>query len=96
MKYTDARYYPPKGRNIDKIAAEQDPELKKRDEWGVKPDTGFEIKLTREERADWLEYVRDLANIPPPGKKAPTVDPSKDKQLQKAIDHLKGLIKDRK
>ena len=70
MKYTDARYYPPLGRNIDKIAAEQDASLKQRDEWGVKPDHGFEIKLTREERADWLEYVRDLAVIPPPGKKA--------------------------
>ena len=93
MKYTDARYYPPLGRNIDKIAAEQDTSLKQRDEWGVKPDYGFEIKLTREERADWLEYSRDLATIPPPGKKHPMVDPSKDKQLQKAIEHLKGQIK---
>jgi C-terminal peptidase prc len=96
LKYTDARYYPPSGRNIDKIASEQDPELKKKDEWGVKPDSGFEFKLTREERADWFEYTRDLATIPPPGKKAPTVDPSKDKQLQKALDHLKGLVKDKK
>lgn len=93
MKYTDARYYPPSGRNIDKIAAEQDASLKQRDEWGVKPSAGFEIKLSRDERADWLEYVRDLPNIPPPGKKPPTVDPAKDKQLQKAIDHLKGQIK---
>lgn len=96
LKYTDARYYPPSGRNIDKVAAQQDPELKKKDEWGVKPDAGFEIKLTREERADWLEYERDLYIIPPPGKKHPTVDPSKDKQLQKAVDHLKSLIKDKK
>jgi C-terminal peptidase prc len=96
MKYTDARYYPPSGRNIDKIAAEQDPELKKKDEWGVKPDAGFEIKLTREERNDWLEYVRDLAVIPPPGKKAPRVDPTKDKQLEKALEHLKGLVGARK
>jgi C-terminal peptidase prc len=96
MKYTDARYYPPSGRNIDKIAAEQDTSLKQRDEWGVRPDVGFEIKLSREERADWLEYSRDLANIPPPGKKAPVVDPAKDKQLQKALDQLKGLIKDKK
>jgi C-terminal peptidase prc len=96
LKYTDARYYPPSGRNIDKVAAEQDASLKQRDEWGVKPDPGFEIKLSREERTDWQEYVRDLAVIPPPGKKAPHVDASKDKQLQKAIDHLKGLIKDKK
>ena len=96
LKYTDARYYPPSGRNIDKVAMEQDPELKKKDEWGVKPDNGFEIKLSREERAEWLEYVRDLSVIPPAGKKAPAVDPSKDKQLQKAIDHLKGLINAKK
>ncbi len=93
LKYTDARYYPPSGRNIDKVAAEQDPSLKQRDEWGVKPDAGFEIKLTREERADWLEYSRDLGNIPPPGKPAPRVDPAKDKQLQKALEHLRGLVK---
>lgn len=93
LKYTDARYYPPSGRNIDKVAAEQDPTLKQRDEWGVKPDAGFEVKLTREERTEWMEYVRELPNIPPPGKPAPRVDPAKDKQLQKAIEHLKGLIK---
>ena len=93
IKYTVARYYPPLGKNIDKVASEQDPELKKKDEWGVKPDAGFEIKLTREELADWFEYSRDLEVIPPPGKKTPVVDPAKDKQLQKGIDHLKGLIK---
>ena len=93
MKYTDARYYPPSGRNIDKIAMEQDPELKKKDEWGVKPNTGYEVKLSREERADWNEYFRDLPNIPAPGKKAPAVDPAKDKQLQMALDHLRGQIK---
>ncbi len=93
IKYTDARYYPPSGKNIDKIAAEQDPELKKKDEWGVKPDSGFEIKLTREERTDWNEYVRDLPVIPPPGKKAASVDPAKDKQLAKALDHLRALAK---
>jgi C-terminal peptidase prc len=93
LKYTDARYYPPSGRNIDKVAAEQDPTLKQRDEWGVKPDAGFEVKLTREERVEWMEHVRDLPNIPVPGKPAPRVDPAKDKQLQKAVEHLKTLIK---
>jgi C-terminal peptidase prc len=96
LKYTDARYYPPSGRNIDKVAAEQDPELKRKDEWGVKPDSGFEVKLSREEKADWFEYSRELATIPPPGKPHPKVDPSKDKQLQKALDHLKGLINAKK
>ncbi|HEY1186523.1 MAG TPA: S41 family peptidase [Gemmata sp.] len=92
IKYTVARYYPPSGRNIDKVAMEQSPDLKAKDEWGVKPDAGFEMKMTREELADWFEYSRDLEVIPPPGKKAPAVDPSKDKQLAKALEHLRGLI----
>ncbi|MFM8273466.1 MAG: S41 family peptidase [Gemmata sp.] len=93
IKFTVARYYPPSGRNIDKVAAEQDPELKKKDEWGVKPDAGFELKMTREELADWFEYIRDLEVIPPAGKKPAAVDPTKDKQLAKALEHLKGQIK---
>jgi C-terminal peptidase prc len=96
IKYTVARYYPPSGKNIDKVAAEQDASLKQRDEWGVKPDAGFEVKLTREELADWFEYSRDLEVIPPPGKKPSAVNPEKDKQLQKALDHLRGLVKDKK
>ena len=75
------------------VAAEQDASLKQRDEWGVKPDAGFEVKLTREERTEWLEYIRDLPNIPIPGKPAPKVDPAKDKQLAKALEHLKAQIK---
>lgn len=96
LKYTDGRYYPPSGRNIDKVAAGQDASLKQRDEWGVKPDHGFEVKLTREERTEWEKYVLDLPNIPVSGKPAPKVDPTKDKQLQKAIEHLQGLIKEKK
>ncbi|MBP3960329.1 S41 family peptidase [Gemmata sp. G18] len=96
IKYTVARYYPPSGRNIDKVAMEQSTELKAKDEWGVKPDAGFEIKLTREELTDWFEYSRDLEIIPPAGKKVPVVDPAKDKQLAKAVEHLRGLIKDKK
>jgi C-terminal peptidase prc len=96
MKYTDARYYPPSGRNIDKIASEQDASLKQRDEWGVKPDAGFEVKLTREERIDWNDVFRELAVIPAPGKKMPAIDPATDKQLAKAVDHLKSLMKDKK
>jgi C-terminal peptidase prc len=93
LKYTEARYYPPSGRNIDKIASEQDASLKQRDEWGVKPDLGFEVKLTREETADFYEYFSNLAVIPAPGKKVPATDVTKDRQLAKAVEYLKGQIK---
>ena len=90
IKYTIARYYPPSGRNIDKLATEQDPTIK---DWGVKPDYGFEVKLTAEELNDWYEYAQDLHTIMPPGKPSPRVNPDKDKQLRKAVDHLRDLIK---
>ena len=72
LKYTIARYYPPSGRNIDKLATEQDPTIK---DWGVKPDYGFEVKLGAEELNDWYEYAQDLLVIPPPGKPAAKVNP---------------------
>lgn len=90
LKYTIARYYPPSGRNIDKLATEQDPSIK---DWGVKPDYGFEVKLNSEEMNDWFEYSQDLLIIPPPGKPAPAVNPAKDKQLLKGLDHLREVIK---
>jgi carboxyl-terminal processing protease len=91
LKYTIARYYPPSGRNIDKLATEQDPNIK---DWGVKPDYGFEVKLAPEELNDWYEYAQDLLVIPPPGKSPAKVNPAKDKQLQKGLDHLRVVVKE--
>jgi carboxyl-terminal processing protease len=91
LKYTIARYYPPSGRNIDKLATEQDPAIK---DWGVKPDPGFEVKLSSQELNDWIEYAQDLHIIPPAGKPVPTVKPEKDKQLSKGLDYLREAIKE--
>lgn len=90
LKYTIARYYPPTGRNIDKLATEQDPTIK---DWGVKPDAGFEVKLSPEETNDWYEYIQDLLVIPPPGKEGAKVNPEKDKQLMKGLEQLRDLVK---
>jgi carboxyl-terminal processing protease len=91
LKYTIARYYPPSGRNIDKLATEQDPNIK---DWGVKPDYGFDVKLSSEELNDWYEYAQDLLVIPPPGKSPARVNPEKDKQLTKGLDHLRTVLKE--
>jgi C-terminal peptidase prc len=91
LKYTIARYYPPSGRNIDKLATEQDPNIK---DWGVKPDYGFEVKYSSEELNDWYEYTQDLLVIPPPGKAPAKVNPEKDKQLLKGLDHLRAVVKE--
>jgi len=86
IKLTIARYYPPSGRNIDKLAAEQDKSIT---EWGVTPDKGFEVKLTREEQTELDTLMRDLEIIPSATGKKQQVDETKDKQLKAALDYLR-------
>jgi carboxyl-terminal processing protease len=86
LKMTVARYYPPLGRNIDKLATEQDPSIK---EWGVTPDQGFLVETSREERNELREVLRNLDVIPQPkAEKA-----FQDRQLDKAMDYLREQIK---
>jgi C-terminal peptidase prc len=92
IKLTIARYYPPSGRNIDKLATDGKPD----EEWGVKPDRGFEVKLTREEQNDLEELMRDLEIIPAKGDEAKQVTAEKDKQLKVALDQLRKTIEDRR
>jgi C-terminal peptidase prc len=92
IKLTMARYYPPSGRNIDKVAAEQDPAIKA---WGVSPTVGFEVKLSPKELEKVLEHQRDLESIPPPGGKRPAVSTNNDRQLAAAVEHLRKTLVDR-
>ena len=92
IKLTIARYYPPSGRNIDKLATDGKPD----EEWGVKPDRGFEVKLSREEQNDLEEMMRDLEIIPAKGDEAKQVTAEKDKQLKAALDQLRKTIEDRR
>ncbi len=87
VKLTIARYYPPSDRNIDKVAATNDPKIK---DWGVSPNEGFEVKLSREEQADLAEHLRDLEIIQPTGGKPKETKPFVDKQLERAVKYLKG------
>jgi carboxyl-terminal processing protease len=89
IKLTIARYYPPSGRNIDKLASEQDKSIT---EWGVTPDKGFEVKLTREEQTDLDTLMRDLEIIPTATGKKLQVDEAKDKQLKFAADYLRKQV----
>ncbi len=84
IKLTTARYFPPKGENIDKLSTSG----KETEEWGVKPDEGLEVKLTREQLADLAEYFRDREVIKPQKE----VKPVKDPQLDKAVEYLRTKI----
>jgi carboxyl-terminal processing protease len=95
LKLTTASYQRPSGKNIHRF-----PDSKEADEWGVKPDDGFEVKLTEEERYDYLEYRRDRdivrdkgGALPPKPQAAKERDkhgkPFVDRTLEKALDYLR-------
>jgi len=90
IKLTIARYYPPSDRNIDKLAADADPSIK---EWGVSPDKGFELKLSREDQAGVTEKLRDLEIIRPAGYKPKEDKKFEDQQLARAVKYLKEEAK---
>lgn len=93
IKMTTARYFPPGNRNIDKLSSGGKPE----DEWGVKPDAGFELKLARDEARDLAEHFREHEIIPRKDgkgeKKEEKKEEFKDTQLEKATDYILRQLK---
>jgi carboxyl-terminal processing protease len=99
LKLTTASYWRPNGKNIHRFPDKKDFEAAKidPDEWGVKPDKGFEVSMTDEERLDYLVYrsERDVvrAKPKPAAKDKKTGKPKKpfvDRVLQKALEHLRA------
>ena len=90
IKLTIARYFPPLGKNIDKHSTPGKPE----DEWGVLPDKGHEVKLSKDEQRDLIEAFRDREIIPRRDLPKKDAKPAfKDKQLDAALEYLKLQIK---
>jgi carboxyl-terminal processing protease len=98
LKLTTASYWRPSGQNIHR--RKDAPET---DEWGVKPDPGFEVKLTDEEwqKVQMARRDRDLgreskpSNDSDPGDEPEPSEGAKsfdDPQMRKAIDYLKSKI----
>jgi C-terminal peptidase prc len=89
LKVTTARYFPPKGVNIDKASTSGAPEA----DWGVRPDRGFEVKLSEDEERDLETYFRDREIIPRRDLPAKEQKAFKDRQLEKALDYVRGQVK---
>lgn len=85
LKLTTAGYVRPSGKNIHRGegAAETD-------EWGVRPDAGFELRLNAEESEAYLadRRKRDAIVAHPTDAPPPAGERKYDKQLQMAFDHL--------
>jgi carboxyl-terminal processing protease len=82
---TTASYWRPSGKNIHRF-----PDSKETDEWGVKPDPGFEVKLTALERKALLDHLQRQAIIPRRDRIEKQMEPEfRDRQLEKALDHFR-------
>jgi len=87
LKLTIASFWRPSGKNLNKSSTGG----KDEDEWGVKPD--LEIKLSRKDRDDLIDYQRDIEVIQRKDKPTqPTVKDFKDRQLDEAIKYIKSLL----
>jgi carboxyl-terminal processing protease len=88
IKLTTAGYLRPSGKNIHRHEG-----AKESEEWGVKPNEGFEVKMSKADDTRWLEDRREREAIrvakprPPMAQEEPT-EPFVDLPLQKAREYL--------
>jgi len=95
LKLTTAGYLRPNGKNIHRFDG-----AKENEDWGVKPDEGFEVKLSDEEKSALIadRRKRDAIVAAPSEEKASERDPIEakaavaDRQLEKAIEYLKQQL----
>jgi C-terminal peptidase prc len=84
LKLTTASFWRPSGKNLNKASTAG----KDEDEWGVTPDKGHVVKLTRKERDDLQEHLLKSERITG-DKKAPKTE-FKDRQLEAALEYLRS------
>lgn len=104
VKLTTEIWLTPSGRHIQKL-----PNAKPEDEWGVRPDDGFEVKMSEEQVLQYLRHLREadlLRKKPadpqpepeptdPKRPQLPKLDPTfKDPVVEKALEHLRGKLKE--
>ena len=89
LKLTTDTYWRPSGANMHRY-----PDSKESDEWGVKPNSGFEIVMKEDERLDYLRYKRNKDIIRKEKPKEPE-NPFTDRALDKAVEHLKAELGNR-
>ena len=90
LRVTTAHAYRPSGKPLDRTTAP----LERADEWGVTPDDGYAVNLPKAEQDALRDYLESSRIIPhrDPDKKD-VVRQVKDRQLEKALEYLRGNSK---
>ncbi|HWY87759.1 MAG TPA: S41 family peptidase, partial [Gemmataceae bacterium] len=90
LKLTTATFWRPSDRNLNRASTSG----KEEDEWGVTPDAGFVLKLSKKEDNDLQEHLREQEIIHRPGySPTETQNHFRDRQLDMALDYLRAQIK---
>jgi carboxyl-terminal processing protease len=91
IKLTTASFWRPSGKNLNKSSTKGTDD----EDWGVRPDTGYVVKVKGKERFELDVHLHDLEVIP--NRDAPKPDSSKaefkDRQLDAAMEYLRSQIK---
>jgi carboxyl-terminal processing protease len=99
IKMTTASFWRPNGKNLNKSGVKDynkmTPEELEKEDWGVIPDKGYQLKLEPKEAFDVAMHLRDLEVIP--RRDGPVTEeakkPYKDRQLDVALEYLRSQIK---
>jgi C-terminal peptidase prc len=94
IKLTTASFWRPNGKNLNKSSTKGE----ETEDWGVRPDPGYLVKLTPAEQAALRDHLRDVEIIATEKDKESKDKkkddkPFEDKQLNKALDYLRDQIK---
>jgi hypothetical protein len=89
ITFTVAVFLRAGGRNLCRMMTDG----KEEEDWGVRPNSGFEVRLTTRERDRCARRLHDLRVIPPPGRPVPAVSPAGDRQLAAALDYLRKQVR---
>ncbi|MBX7103772.1 MAG: S41 family peptidase [Gemmataceae bacterium] len=89
IKMTTATFWRPNGKNLNKPSTSGSPN----EDWGVRPDEGFELKLERPEKITLIERMRDQEIIPNRDLPAKEKTEFKDRQLEMGLEYLKSQIR---
>ena len=90
IKMTYATFWRPNGKNLNKASTKGTED----EDWGVRPNKNYTIKLSPEESAALSDRLRDWGNIP--NRNSLSQEPEKefkDRQVEAALSYLRGQIK---
>jgi carboxyl-terminal processing protease len=87
LKLTIATYWRPSGKNIHKLPSAED-----KDDWGVRPNPGMEVKVEGEAMTTLLKHRHERDVFRRNGSPIPPLNLDLDPQLKKAVEVLKETI----